>query len=354
MIVGYQIISGAVSQIETLSRDAIYICVDEQVDRLHHQYLAPLYALAHPDGILRLPGGEASKKLRTLEQLWSWLADRSASRSSILVLIGGGALTDLGGLAAATYMRGIRTVVLPTTLLGMVDAGIGGKTAIDFAGTKNLIGAFHQPELVVLDVSLLDSLPIEELYSGYGEVIKTALLCGADLWHQVLSLGDPQGLTSEDWVSLVRTCAEYKAAVVAQDPLERTGLRAALNLGHTIAHALEAYSHTRGSGHTPLSHGHAVVIGLIVELYLSTQLAHLPVELLRQTLYLARELYPYYPYTCHDYPELLRLMRLDKKASAGVIRITGLSQLGQVALLEVKEDALLKEALDFYREAFGG
>ncbi len=354
MIIGSDIISKAVSLLGALPCDAIYICIDEVVDRLHRDRLAPLYTTAGEGHTLALPSGEKHKDVQTLQTLWTWLASVGASRRSILVLIGGGSLTDLGGFAAATYMRGIRTVVLPTTLLGMVDASTGGKTAIDFAGVKNLVGAFHQPEAVVIDTAFLDTLPLDELYSGYGEVIKTALLSGDGLWRRILSIYDPQTLTPEEWCDLIDACIAYKEEIVALDPEERTGIRAVLNLGHTTAHALEAYSHDLSrDGASPLPHGYAVVIGLVVELHLSMQYLGLSRETLRQMLQLARELYPYYGYTCKVYPELLRLMRLDKKSSEGEITFVGLVRPGEAKTFTTDDVEDIKGALDFYREAFG-
>jgi len=187
----------------------------------------------------------SAKSLAEAERLWSTLA---LERSSMLVAVGGGTTTDLVGFVAATYMRGIDWIAVPSTLVGQVDAAIGGKTGIDLAG-KNLVGAFHWPSETVLDVSLLDTLPEVELRNGMAEVVKTGLLAGESLWEL-------------DRRELVRRCAAYKAAVCLRDPRER-GDRAQLNLGHTFAHALET-----ASGYT-VSHGHAVALGLLAALRLS-------------------------------------------------------------------------------------
>lgn len=293
------------------------------------------------------------KGTQLLAELWTWLSSEGASRESVLVIVGGGTLSDAAGFAAASYMRGIRTVYISTTLLAMVDASVGGKTAIDFAGVKNLIGAFHEPEEIFIDTCFLDTLPVDELFSGYGEVLKTALLSGEGLWRRVLSLGDPQQYSGTDWLEVITACVDYKASVVAQDPEERSGLRAILNLGHTTAHALESHSRAQ-EGRRALLHGEAVVIGLIVESYLAYRHLGLDRAVLKQLMYHCQELYPQYQYTCSAYPDLLRLMRSDKKNSHGQTHFVLLRTLSKAERWVAPSDADIEEALDFYREAFGG
>ena len=288
-----------------------------------------------------------------MAELWTWLHEAGATRASLLVVLGGGALLDLAGLAASTYMRGIRTIYVPTTLLAMVDASIGGKTAIDFLGVKNLIGSFHQPLESFVDVTFLDTLPLTELLSGYGEVIKHALLQGEESWRALLRLGDPQVLGAEDWRQLISESVAYKASIVAADPQEVSGLRRILNLGHTVGHALEAYSHA-SRGMRSLTHGEAVVFGLLIEGYITSLLVpETDRSYLRQLLSLARELYDPCYYTCSAYPELLRLMHGDKKNVGGKIKLVGLLRPGEVRILDEVGEDKLKEGLDFLRETFG-
>lgn len=193
-----------------------------------------------------VPAGEAAKTPSSLERLWQALR---LGRDGTLVALGGGCTTDVAGLAAATYMRGIAWAAVPTTLVGQVDAAIGGKTAIDLPGAKNIVGAFHWPARVVCDPSLLETLPEPERRNGLAEVVKTGLLAGEEVW--TLTEGE-----------MVRRCAAYKAAVCLRDPHDR-GPRNVLNLGHTFAHALEA------AGGYALPHGHAVALGLTAALRLS-------------------------------------------------------------------------------------
>jgi 3-dehydroquinate synthetase len=194
-----------------------------------------------------VPAGEHAKAQGTVERLWGEL---DIGREGTLVAFGGGSTTDLTGFVASTYLRGVGWIAVPTTLLGQVDAAIGGKTGIDTADGKNLAGTFHFPRLVVLDSSYLATLPEAERRAGMAEVVKTGLLAGSEVWA-----------LPED--EMIRACAAFKAGVVLSDPFEREGRRTILNLGHTFAHALET-----GSGYT-VSHGEAVALGLLAALRLS-------------------------------------------------------------------------------------
>jgi shikimate kinase/3-dehydroquinate synthase len=207
----------------------------------------------------RLPPGEAAKTLAVVGRLWSEL---SLGRDGTVVAFGGGSTTDVAGFVAATYLRGIPWIAVPTTLTGQVDAAIGGKTGINTDAGKNLAGAFHFPERVVVDPDLLATLPDAERRAGMAEVVKTGLLAGRDVW----------ALPEEE---MIRACAAYKAGVVLSDPFEREGRRAWLNLGHTFAHALEA-----GSGYR-VRHGEAVALGLLAALRLSGQPTDAVEEVLR-------------------------------------------------------------------------
>jgi 3-dehydroquinate synthetase len=194
-----------------------------------------------------VPAGEAAKSLDVVERLWREL---TLGRDGTLVALGGGSTTDLVGFVAATYLRGIRWIAVPTTLTGQVDAAIGGKTGINTADGKNLAGAFHFPESVAINPSVLSTLPERERRAGMAEVVKTGLLAGYDVWKL------PE-------VEMIRACAAHKAGVVLSDPYETEGRRIWLNLGHTFAHALEA-----GSGYR-VPHGEAVALGLLAALRLS-------------------------------------------------------------------------------------
>ena len=352
MIIGTQILARELpSLLEWRARERVFIVVEEQVAELHPDLFALLPEVL-PQAVIRtLQGGEACKTTESLGLLWTWLSEEGATRRSTLVLIGGGALLDLGGFAASTYMRGIDTVYVPTTLLSMVDASVGGKTAIDFLGVKNLIGSFHPASEVIVDIDFLRTLPLEELLSGYGEVIKHATLMGGDAWREVCRIGDPVGLMDEEWQLLIEKSIAYKTAVVEADPKEQ-GLRRILNIGHTVGHALEAYAYQNEFRRT-LPHGEAVVLGLIIESYITMCQIGGNKEYIRQLMTLARDLYSPFFFTCKDYSELLRLMRCDKKNAAGTITIMGVVAPGDIQPVELTDEAKIKEGFDFLRETFG-
>jgi shikimate kinase / 3-dehydroquinate synthase len=232
------------------------LVVDERVLSLHPvKWNAPWVEL---QGTYTVPPGEDAKAVAVVERLWHEI---SLDREGTIVALGGGSTTDVAGFTAATYLRGLRWIAVPTTVVGQVDASIGGKTGIDLFTGKNLAGAFHFPERVVIDANVLSTLPEEERRAGMAEVVKTGLLAGRDVWS----------LPEED---MLRACAAFKSAVVLSDPYER-GRRKILNLGHTFAHALET-----GSGYT-VRHGDAVALGLVAALRLSGQPTDVVEEVLK-------------------------------------------------------------------------
>ncbi len=266
-----------------------------------------------------LPAGEEAKTVAALERLWSELR---LDRRGTLVALGGGCTTDAAGFAAATYLRGIPWVPVPTSLVGQVDAGIGGKTALDLPGGKNLVGAFHWPARVVIDPALLETLPHTERAEGRAEVVKTGLLAGEPLWE----LPEPEQ---------VRRCAAVKAAYCIRDPLDR-GPRAALNLGHTFAHALEA-----AGGYAELTHGRAVGLGLHAALRLSVEHAGLE-PLVLKTLEDALPLEPAHV----DRDRAWEALHRDKKVESGRVRLVLLEAPGRpVTGVELPDDAV-RGALD--------
>jgi shikimate kinase/3-dehydroquinate synthase len=271
--------------------------------------------------VIELEGGEEAKSLQGLERLWRALAAQELERGDVVVCAGGGSVTDVGGFAAATFRRGVPWLAVPSTLVGQVDAAIGGKTAINVAA-KNDVGSFWQPRAVLCDPSLLETLPPREWAAGMAEVVKTALLAGGRLWEIVESwepgLGDLAARTE-----LVQRCAGVKTLVVAVDPEER-GRRAILNLGHTIGHGIEAVA-----GYGGLSHGECVSIGLVAALRLSEQLAGLEAGTAERT---ARLLERHSLPVCApglDPAAVLAAMRHDKKRTAGTHRMVLLEAIGQ-------------------------
>jgi shikimate kinase / 3-dehydroquinate synthase len=244
---------GRLSRPLSLGSRPIALVADARVAGLHELKLSGVVS-THP-----LPGGEAAKQQAVLNDLWNSFA---IGRDGAVVAFGGGTTTDVAGFAAAVYARGVPWIALPTTLVGQVDAAIGGKTAVDIERGKNLVGAFHYPNGVIVDHELLATLPERERRNGMAEVVKTGLLAGKNVWE----------LPEQ---KLVRACAAFKCGVCLADPFEETGRRTVLNLGHTFAHALEA-----GSGYR-VAHGEAVALGLLAALRLSDQPTDVVEEILR-------------------------------------------------------------------------
>ena len=311
-----------------------------------HQLCAPqLREVSKGQLELIVEAGEAHKDLQSLYDVWSGMQAVSATRHSLLVNVGGGMLTDLGGFAAATYKRGIHFVNVPTTLLAMVDAAVGGKTGVNFGGLKNEIGAFHEADVVFICTDLLRTLDMPNLVSGYAEMLKHSLLSNRAMWERHLQFP----LYNPDFVELqemVRESIAFKQSIVTQDPHEK-GLRKALNLGHTIGHSLESVLLHK---ETPVLHGYAVAWGLLGELYLSVVQKKFPLEVLRKTTQFVVAHYGRPNISCKDYDSLLKCMRHDKKNRGHQINFTLLSDIGQLSLDEEASDELIKEALDFIRE----
>jgi shikimate kinase/3-dehydroquinate synthase len=287
--------------------------------------------------VIAIEGGEAAKSTAMLERLWRELAAHELERSSRVAIAGGGSVTDVGGFAAATFRRGLPWIAVPSTLVGQVDAAIGGKTAINVAA-KNDVGAFWQPGVVLCDPELLETLPAREWAGGMAEVVKTALLAGGRLWELVEGWEPGIGGIAAR-TELVQRCAGFKTLVVAVDPEER-GRRAILNLGHTIGHGIEAVA-----GYGGLTHGECVSIGLVAALRLSEQLVGLtPGTAGRTSRLLERHGLPVSAPGV-DPVAVLTAMRHDKKRTAGAHRMVLLEALGRpVHGVEVGED-LLTEAV---------
>lgn len=289
---------------------------------------------------------DVHKNLDTLAKVWTELQTHRATRHSLLINLGGGMVTDLGGFAAATFKRGIRFINIPTTLLAMVDAAVGGKTGINFGGLKNEIGNFCDAETVIICTDFLRTLDEENLRSGYAEMLKHALLSNDDMWarHLLFDLAQPdfaqlQGLVEES------IC--LKQRIVTEDPHER-GLRKALNLGHTVGHAFESLMMETNR---PVLHGYAVAWGMVCELFMSAALLGFPEDRLRQTVRFILDYYGRPPITCDDYDRLFELMLHDKKNIGTTINFTLLSNIGEIVLNQQADRPLINDAFDFLREA---
>lgn len=300
---------------------------------------------------LPLPDGEENKHLEQVEKIWDFLLAHNATRKTLLVNVGGGTVTDLGGFAAATYKRGISYVNIPTTLLAMVDASWGGKTGFDYGQLKNSIGVFHAPVDTVIDTRWLSTLPAKEQLSGYAEMLKHGLIADKSYWEQLLSYDLHQEPDNRQMQQLIERSIGIKQLIVSQDPKEN-GLRQVLNFGHTIAHALESSffnSHSSiFNSHSSINHGYAVLYGLIAECYISHALLGLDKEIITRLIYLMNEYYGKPQCDCKQVDRLIERMHQDKKNTNNTeIRFTLLRAIGQPVWGQVVDEHLIRESLDY-------
>lgn len=324
--------------------DRIFL-LDDTVTHVHCLPLLSAWVEERGVQVLTMEAGDVAKNLNTLSSIWQQLTEKGASRHSLLINLGGGVVTDLGGFAAATFKRGIDFINIPTTLLSMVDAAVGGKTGINFAGLKNEIGAFRSAVDVIVDTTFLRTLDNENICSGYAEMLKHALLHNAAMWAEHLEQ-DLQHPDYEALARLVQQSIEVKERIVGEDPHEK-GLRKALNLGHTFGHAFESLALSQGR---PVLHGYAVAWGIVCELYLSSILLGFPSAHFHPTVRFVRETYGQFSFTCKDYDRLLDYIRHDKKNVGGQTNFTLLAGIGQICLDCHANRNLICEALDFLRE----
>lgn len=288
---------------------------------------------------------DENKTMESLAHVWSELQQGGATRHSLMVNLGGGMVTDLGGFAASTFKRGIAYINIPTTLLSMVDASVGGKTGINFGGLKNEIGVFNCARSVILDTTFLRSLDYENLASGYAEMLKHGLISNVTNWAELMQF-DLQQVDYDILGKLVAKSVAIKEKIVEEDPLEH-GIRKALNLGHTVGHAFESLAMAENR---TILHGYAVAWGLVCELYLSAKRTNFPKEKLWQTLQFVKENYGTFAINCKQYDRLYELMTHDKKNTAGEVNFTLLGEVGDIRINQTATHEEIMDMLDFYRE----
>ena len=306
-----------------------------------------------PYPTLRLHIDESVKSLKTVQRIWDFLFAQDMTRRGLLIAIGGGVLTDLAGFAAATYKRGIDYINIPTTLLAMVDASSGGKTGFNYHGLKNSIGAFYPPVETIIDTRWLATLSADQFLSGFGEMLKTALIANSQklraksLWDCLLQY-DLDTMPVDTLAPLIEQCVAVKEHIVQADPRE-TGLRKALNFGHTFGHALEEIQMVHGkSSNDKWLHGYAVVYGLIAELYLSVTKLGCPKEPLQQLTQIMLHYYGKPQCKCSDRAQLIALMQHDKKNErAAEINCTLIHSVGEPVINQIITPSEAEEALDY-------
>ena len=325
------------------SYSSLFIVVDENT----YEYCLPSFMAAitgdYHFEVLEIESGEINKNISTCTNLWEALSELDADRKSLIINLGGGVVTDLGGFVASTFKRGVDFINVPTTLLAMVDASVGGKTGVDLGSLKNQIGVINQPVMVLVISGFLKTLEERQLQSGYAEMLKHGLIKSASYWENLK-------LTTSfsDIDSLIYNSVTIKNEVVLKDPTEQN-LRKILNYGHTLGHAIESYF-LESNELPPLLHGEAIAVGMILEGYLSHKLTGLPKTELEDIKHTFLERFPKVAFTEEDIYHILSLLKFDKKNSHGNINFVLLKNIGESVIDIQIPNNLYTEAFAFYKK----
>lgn len=335
------------SAIQECPHDRLFILVDEHTRELCLPLISG-FGYLNDANIITIGAEDVHKNVETLVHVWQSLGDGGASRHSLMINLGGGMVTDLGGFAASTFKRGIKYINIPTTLLAMVDASVGGKTGINFNGLKNEIGVFSPAEYVLIDTEFLKSLDTRNLLSGYAEMLKHGIISTTGHWAELLNF-NMMDIDYKALQALVAKSVQIKEGIVAEDPFEK-GIRKALNLGHTAGHAFESLALETNR---PVLHGYAVAWGIVCELYFSHLRTGFPKDKLRQTVQFIKDHYGIFTFDCKQYDRLYQFMTHDKKNNAGIINFTLMGEIGDIRINQSANQEEIFEMLDFYRETMG-
>ena len=345
---------------DVIIADNLERCLAEAVGKIEHDRLFVLtdtttkqlcwpvvqnYAVMKDAIMITIQPTDEAKTIETLATVWTSLQKGGATRHSLMINLGGGMVTDLGGFAASTFKRGMAYINIPTTLLSQVDASVGGKTGINFGGLKNEIGVFNCASSVILSSTFLRTLDTENMLSGYAEMLKHGLLSSKENWAELLTFD----ITTPDYATLQNLVAKsvaIKEQIVKEDPTEK-GIRKALNLGHTAGHAIESLALKEGR---TILHGYAVAWGLLMELYLSARKCGFPAKEMHQMEAYIKEHYGKFLYDCKHYETLYNFMSHDKKNQGGNINFTLLGGIGDIRINQTASQDEIEEMLDYYRE----
>lgn len=322
--------------------DKIFVLCDKNVI----QHCLPAISVNRPLQIIEIAEGEICKSLSTCENVWRGLAEGGATRNSLLLCLGGGSTTDLGGFVASTYQRGIKVCYIPTTLLCMIDAAIGGKTGVNLGGLKNFIGTFRLPDAIFAYPEFLQTLPEAEWQNGKAEMIKHALLSGNG-WSDILQNGFPEKSNTLAWSQWIEANMKFKSSIISEDFAENN-IRAILNFGHTAAHALE-YLYINQDKKLP--HGQAVAAGMLIETIAASMMQVCPVDLLENLRYYIHTNFKPIAYNPSDIAELNRVSRKDKKSMLESIVCSVIAEVGKPSPpLSVPENIMKKAWLQYLHE----
>lgn len=293
---------------------------------------------------ITIPAGELHKTIATCTNVWQQLSDLGADRNSLLINLGGGVVTDLGGFVASTFKRGIEFINIPTSLLAMVDASVGGKNGVDLGHLKNQIGVIRNPLAVFVFVQFLKTLPKAEITSGYAEMLKHGLIASEAYWN---ALKDFDATNEPSVEKFIWESIKIKSDVVTKDPTEKN-LRKTLNYGHTLGHAIESYCLSTSEKET-LLHGEAIAIGMVLANYISSELKNFPKKKLQQTTTTFLSLYKRYDFTENDIEKVIQLLKFDKKNTNGNVNFVLLKDFSSYVIDQKVSNELIRKSFSFYK-----
>jgi 3-dehydroquinate synthase len=322
----------------------IFILVDENTSDLCLPHFLANLATEVSIEIIELEAGEENKNIETCLQVWSTLTELQGDRKSIIINLGGGVITDIGGFIACTFKRGIDFINIPTTLLAMVDASIGGKNGVDLGNLKNQIGIIREPKAVIIDTQFLESLSAKEMRSGLAEMLKHGLIFDKLYWDKFKNLTD---LNTEDLNSLIHESIQIKNAIVSED-LTENGIRKSLNFGHTLGHAIESYF-LESNDKISLLHGEAVAVGMILESYISKEKKLISESEYLEIKKLINSLYQKVEFSDLDIQKVIDLLIFDKKNEFGIIQFALLDGIGKIKINQTTDNKVITFAFENYK-----
>lgn len=337
----------AYQNLDTYLKENFHSKVFILVDTNTKKFCLPLFlkkaAFSLDVEIIEVEAGEVYKNIDTCSHLWNKLSEQGADRKSLMVNLGGGVITDMGGFVASTFKRGMKFINIPTTLLSMVDASVGGKTGVDLGVLKNQIGLFSNPEMVLIDMDFLKTVTQREMRSGLAEIIKYGFTFDRSLWY---TIKDFTSVDMKDVVNLVYKSVAIKNEVVLQDLMENS-IRKSLNFGHTIGHAIESYF-LESPDKESLTHGEAIAIGMVIELYFSYKTFGFPMELTDDLKAFVKSYYGEVRIEEKDIAKITDLMKYDKKNVSGRINFVLVEKLENCKLDVQLSPELIQEGIHYY------
>lgn len=322
----------------------IFIIVDENTNEHCLPYFLPQLETDISFEIIELEAGEENKTIETCVNVWEVLTELGADRKSLVINLGGGVITDMGGFIASTFKRGLAFINIPTTLLSMVDASVGGKNGIDLGGLKNQIGTITQPDMVLIDTSYLQTLSQREMRSGLAEMLKHGLIANKEHWMKFKNLSE---INFDEFDSLIEESVAIKAKIVTEDPKEN-GIRKTLNFGHTLGHAIETYFLENPSKER-LLHGEAIACGMILESFLSFKKQILTFEEFLEIKNQIKSIYEPISFAPNDINEIINLLIHDKKNEFGIVQFSLIDKIGHCLINQTIDNSIILEAFEDYK-----